>query len=82
MSDLKIRVYRGDEEHLATTVTIPGQIVRIAASLVPRRAVEALRDQGVELDEIVKLSENPDARGQVVAVEDHDKNEKVIISLE
>ena len=64
MSELKIRVYRGDEDHLATTVTIPAQIVKIAASLVPRRAVTALREQGVELDEIVRLSENPDARGQ------------------
>lgn len=82
MSDVKIRVYRGDDQHLATTVTIPGGILRIAANLVPRRAVEALRDEGIELEEIVRLSENPEATGKLVEVEDHDKNERVVVSLE
>lgn len=82
MSDLKIRVYRDEDRHLATTVTIPGGILRIAANLVPRRAVVALRDEGIELEEIVKLSDNPEACGELVRVEDHDKNEQVVISLE
>lgn len=82
MSDVKIRVYRGDDQHLATTVTIPGGILRIAANLVPRRAVEALRNEGIELEEIVRLSENPEATGKLVEVEDHDKNERVVVSLE
>lgn len=30
MSDVKIRIHRGDDQHLATTVTIPGGILKIA----------------------------------------------------
>ena len=82
MADVKIRVFRGDERHLATTVTIPGGILRIAAGLVPRSALKALHDEGIELEELVRLSENPEAHGDLVRVEDHDKNEQVVVSLE
>ncbi|HWA17795.1 MAG TPA: hypothetical protein VG757_02260 [Devosia sp.] len=82
MSDVKVRVYRGDDQHLSSTVTIPGGILRIAANLVPRRAVEALRNEGVELEELVGLSERPEAQGKLVEVEDHDKNERIVVSLE
>lgn len=82
MSDVKIRVYRGDERHLATTVTIPGGILRIAANLVPGRALEAMRNEGIDLDELVKLSANPEAQGELIKVEDHDKNEHIVVSLE
>lgn len=82
MTDLKIRVFRGDERHLATTVTIPGGILRIAAKLIPRRAIEALRDEGIELDELIRLSENPAAQGDLVRIDDHDRNEQVVVALE
>ena len=82
MTDLKIRVFRGDERHLATTVTIPGGILGTAVRLIPRRALSALRDEGIEVDELVRLSNDPAARGDLVRIEDHDKNELVVISLE
>jgi len=82
MSQLKIRVYRGDDSHLASTVTIPGGILKIAANLLPRRAIEALRSEGMDPAEIARLADNPEARGELVTVEDHDKGERVIISLE
>jgi hypothetical protein len=63
-------------------VTIPGGVLKIARNLVPQRALAALRDQGIDLDEIVLLSEKPEAKGKLVEIEDHDKDERVIISLE
>lgn len=82
MSDVKIRVYRGEDQHLASTVTIPGSVLKIAANLVPRRALAALRDEGIELEELISLSEKPEAHGRLVEVEDHEKNERVVVSLE
>jgi hypothetical protein len=67
---------------LASTVTIPGGILKIAANLVPRRALAALRDEGIELEELISLSEKPEAHGRLVEVEDHEKNERVVVSLE
>jgi hypothetical protein len=82
MSDLKIRVFKDSEDQPATTVTIPGGVLRIASKLIPKKATAALNEQGIDLDEIARLSENPDAKGTLVEVEDHRKNERVVISLE
>ena len=82
MSDLKVRVYKNDGSQPATTVTVPGTVLRIAANLIPHRATSALRDEGIDLEEIVRLSENPEAKGILVEVEDHEKSERVVIALE
>ena len=82
MADVKIRVFKGNARDPATTVTIPGGVLKIASKLIPRQALAALKDQGIELEEIVRLSENPEAHGKLVEVEDHEKNERIVISLE
>jgi hypothetical protein len=82
MADLKIRVFKGDEQQPETTVTIPGGVLKVASRLIPRKAAAALQDRGIDLDEIVRLSENPDVHGNLVEIEEHQKNERVVISLE
>jgi hypothetical protein len=42
----------------------------------------ALREEGIELEEVIRLSEQPEAHGRLVEVEDHEKNERVVVSLE
>jgi hypothetical protein len=80
MVDLKVRVFKGNEPK--TTVSIPVGILRMASKLVPARAAAALKEEGIDLDEIVRLSEDPAARGQIALIEDHVKNEKTVVSLE
>ncbi|MEJ2690228.1 MAG: hypothetical protein P8130_09815 [Deltaproteobacteria bacterium] len=82
MADLKIRVFKGSAADPATTVTVPGGVLKIASKLIPKQASIALQEKGIDLNEIIKLSENPDARGILVEVEDHEKNERVVIALE
>jgi hypothetical protein len=82
VADLKIRVYKGSETEAATTVTVPGGVLKIASKLIPKQARESLQQQGIDLDEIIRLADNPDARGTLVETEDHKKNERVVISLE
>jgi F0F1-type ATP synthase epsilon subunit len=82
MSDLKVRVFKGTEDRPATTVTVPGGILKIASRLIPGVAAAALKEQGIDLDELVRLSEAPDAKGRLVEIEDHRKNERIVISLE
>jgi len=82
MADLKIRVFKGRESAPETTVTVPGGVLKIASKLVPKRAREALQERGIDLDEIIRLSENPDARGTLVEIEEHKKNERIVIALE
>jgi hypothetical protein len=82
MADLKIRVFKGRETEPETTVTIAGSVLKIASNLIPRQALEALQGEGIELEEILKLAENPEARGILVEVEEHRKNERIVIALE
>jgi hypothetical protein len=82
MADFKIKVFKQGESEPETTVTIPSGILKIASNLIPKQATEALQEKGIDLEEILKLSENPDAHGTLVEVEDHKKNERVVIALE
>ncbi len=82
MADLKIRVFKGGESSPETTVTIPGSVLRIASRLIPKQTAIALEEKGIDLDEIVRLSENPEAKGTLIEVEEHKKNQRIVISLE
>jgi hypothetical protein len=82
MTDLKIRVFKDGGAEPSTTVTIPGGVLRVASKLIPKHAAKALQDKGIDLEEIVRLAGNPEIRGTLVEVEEHQKNEKVVIALE
>jgi hypothetical protein len=82
MADLKIRVYKSDETRPETTVTIPGGVLKLASRLIPKQAAAALQDKGIDFDEIIKLSTNPEINGTLVEIEEHNKKEKIVISLE
>jgi len=82
MANLKIRVFKRGEKNPDTTITIPGNILKIASKLIPHRLSEILQDKGIDIGEIIRLSENPDAKGTLVEIEEHKKNEKVVIALE
>lgn len=82
MADLKIRIFKGGETEPETTVTIPGGVLKVASKLVPKIAAAALKEKGIDLDELIKLSANPDVHGTLVEIEEHKKNEKVVISLD
>ena len=82
MADLKIKVFKNDDEKPETTVTIPGSVLTVASKLIPKQAMQALQERGIDLDEIVRLAENPDAHGTLVEIEEHKRHERVVISLE
>ena len=82
MADLKIRIYKGNDKQPETTITIPGTVLTVASKLIPKQAAQALQEKGIALDEIIRLAKNPDAHGTLVVIEDHKKNERVVIALE
>lgn len=80
MASLKIKTFKGGEAE--ATVTIPLSILRIASKLIPRDAETALSEKGIDLNQILELSQNEEAHGTLVEIEEHRKNERVIISIE
>lgn len=82
MASLKIRVYRDGESDPETTVTLPIAMLRLASRLMPRQAAATLQEKGIELEEIIRLGDNPEARGTLIEVEEHKKNQRVVIAIE
>ena len=82
MKKLCIKKYEQKTEKPLTTVSIPLAVIKIVKSLIPKKAKEQLEKEGINIQEIIKLSESPDFTGIVLEVDNHEKNEKVVISLE
>lgn len=82
MEGLKIRILKGKETEPETTITIPLVILRFATKLMPKQAASALQEYGIDLKEVVELSQQEEFRGALVEIEKHKKNEKIIISIE
>jgi hypothetical protein len=82
MANLKIRILKGPDREPATTITIPGGVLKIASNFIPQKATAALKEQGFDLDELVRLSQNPSATGVILEIDNHEKDERVVLSLE
>ncbi len=82
MANLKIRVFKGNNAHPDTTFTIPLGVLRVASKMIPKKAAAALEDKGIDVNQIVELSQDEEVRGTIVEIEEHNKNEKVIIAIE
>lgn len=82
MADLKIRVFMGNDSAPQTTFTVPGGVLKVASKLIPKKLTSALQERGIDLDEIVKIADDPGVRGTLVVIEEHKKNERIVIALE
>jgi len=82
MKNLKIHIYKHGGGNPETTVTIPGSVLRLASRLIPRRAQEAMLGEGIDINELVQLAKQPEVQGTLIEVEEHAKNERIVIALE
>ena len=82
MASLKIRAFSDGNTEPDTTFTIPLSVLNVAAQLMPRVAADALKKEGIDLNEIVEISRRSDVQGILLEAEDHRKNEKVVLSIE
>ncbi len=82
MASLKIRTYKGGNTEPDITVTIPLRVLNVAAKLIPKDAATHLKEEGIDLEEIVELSGRSDVRGILLEAEDHIENKKVVIAIE
>ncbi len=84
MASLKIRTFNDGDTEPKTTISIPLKIVRYAQKLMPEHFTKALQEKGIDVDTdmIVELSQNKEIRGTIVEIENHQKNEKIVIAIE
>lgn len=82
MAKFKIRTYNNNETSPDTTISIPLSILRFAKKVIPKHATAALHEKGIDIDLIVELARNEEIRGNIVEIEEHKKNRKIIIAIE
>jgi len=84
MASLKIRTFNDGDTEPKTTISIPLKIVRYAKKLMPKKYTNALQEKGIDIDTdmIVELSQNKEIRGTIVEIENHQKNERIVIAIE
>ena len=82
MAKLCIKKYENGNKKPLKTISIPLAVLKIVKNLIPKKVKDELQKEGIDIQEIIKLSESPDFNGTILEVENHVKNEKVIISLE
>jgi hypothetical protein len=84
MASLKIRTFNDGDTEPKTTISIPLKIVRYAKKLMPKHFTKALQEKGIDIDTdmIVELSQNKEIRGTIVEIENHQKNEKIVVAIE
>jgi hypothetical protein len=82
MKCIKITKYKSGNDNPEATVTIPLTIFKVAAKIVPKKALGALQENDIDIEQLQKLSENPDIEGTILEAENHVKGVKVIIAIE
>ena len=82
MRSLKIREFNIDSDTPEETVTIPLSIFKIVAKIIPKKALAALQQNDIDIEEIQKLADNPEIQGIILEVEEHAKGVRTTISIE
>lgn len=78
MPKVKIEVFEAGER--SATISVPVWVVTGASRLLPRISGKRLEDH-VDLDAIRALINDPGARGKLLEIEDHEDDDKIVISL-
>ena len=63
-------------------MTIPLTIFKIVAKIMPKKALDALQQNDIDIEEIQKLADNPEIQGIILEVEEHTKGVRTTISIE
>jgi len=82
MKSIKIREFKIGSDTPEKTVTIPLTIFKIVAKIMPKKALDALQQNDIDIEEIQKVADNPDIQGIILEVEEHTKGIRTIISIE
>lgn len=78
MPKVRIEVFEAGKR--SATINVPIWVVTGASRLLPRISGKRLEDH-VDLDAIRALIADPAARGKLLEIEDHEDQDRIVISL-
>ncbi|REL26292.1 hypothetical protein DXX93_06645 [Thalassotalea euphylliae] len=80
MKMLKIEVFENNVKD--TTIKIPLDVLKAISRVFPKKYLSLLEAKSMGIEDLILAATNPDTSGTIVEIEDHQDNERVIISVE
>ena len=78
MARLKIEVF--EDGARSATITLPTWLVAGASKMLPKIAGKDLKEH-IDIDRIVEMAQDPSASGVVLDIEDHEDEDRILISI-
>jgi hypothetical protein len=78
MARLKIEVFEGGAR--SATITLPTWLVVGASKMLPKIAGKDLKEH-IDIERIVEMAKDPSATGIVLDIEDHEDQDRILISI-
>lgn len=82
MENLKIKVFKNGAPGPETTITIPLGMLKATAGLMPEQIMSSLEKKGININHLLDIAQKETVGGTIVEIEEHRKNERVVISVE
>ncbi len=82
MANLKIKIFKDGADGPETTITIPLDVLRRASKIMPSHILSSLEEKGIDINHLLSATKKEKIQGTLVEIEEHSKNEKVVISVE
>ena len=79
---IKFRKYKTGRTEPESTVTIPLSVFKLAAKLMPKKALAAMKEQDIDIEHLQEVAEKEELYGMILEAEDHVKGERMVISVE
>ncbi|MBN2407088.1 MAG: hypothetical protein JXJ19_05275 [Elusimicrobia bacterium] len=82
MAKLRIRIYKNDNPEPSQTISIPLAFLKLAVKMAPKKIKKIFEDKGLDLSTLADIVKKTDPQGVIAEIEDHETNEKTVISVE
>jgi hypothetical protein len=76
----KIRIEVFEDGSRSATITVPGWLLAGASKMLPKIAGKSLKEH-IDIEQIAALMQDPQASGVLVDIEDHEDNDRIVISI-
>lgn len=81
MANLKIEVFKNSSTGPETTIKIPLDVLKVASKLMPKNLMSSLEEKGIDINHLLHATQKEKIQGVLVEIEEHRKNERVVISV-
>ena len=81
MPKIEVTVIKLEDNSKVRTFRIPTGVLKVASKFIPQNVASGLKQQGIEVTDIIELAESGKVHGLVAEIDDHRKGERLVVSV-